>query len=176
MSNVVLGMSHVGLTVDNLEEALQWFHDALGFEVLFREASIDVNDEHWSTALDVPIGSKMIGNALISNGAGCELEIFQYSCPDQAHTRPRNCDNGGHHLALQVSDLRAAIEQLKKAGTTALGGIKDNPQGPWEGLDWIYLRTPFGLYIELVQMPKDGIGYERATGRRLHRPLPNVAR
>jgi catechol 2,3-dioxygenase-like lactoylglutathione lyase family enzyme len=174
MTNQIIGIQHVGLTVHNLDEAVRWFHDALGFYEIFREDPIEIQTEHWSRALDVPIGTKLEGVVLIGNGIGCEIELFQYNSPAARRERPRNFDNGGHHLALQVRDISSAAAELVKFGTEPLGGIKDNPDGPWEGADWIYMKTPFGLYIELIEMPKGGVGYERRTSRSIHRPTPNL--
>jgi catechol 2,3-dioxygenase-like lactoylglutathione lyase family enzyme len=175
MSDIVLGIQHVGLTVSNIDEAVTWFRDALGFKEIFREDPIEVDSEHWARALDVPIGSKMEASVLIGCGAGVELELFQYSGPIKHRSRPLNCEDGGHHLALQVTDIAAAVKRLVDAGATPMGAVHDNPHGPWEGADWIYLRTPFGLYLELLQFPTDGLGFERRTGRRLNRPRPHTA-
>lgn len=172
MSDFILGIQHVGLTVSNIDEALTWFREALGFKELFREDPIDIDNEHWAQALGVPLGSRMEASVLIGCGAGIELELFQYSSPIARRPRPLNCEDGGHHLALQVTDIDAAAKHLVKAGATLMGPINDNPHGPWEGVDWVYLKTPFGLYLELMQFPKDGPGYERRTGRRLNRPHP----
>jgi catechol 2,3-dioxygenase-like lactoylglutathione lyase family enzyme len=167
----IIGIQHIGLTVRNLEEALTWFA-AIGFKEIFREGPMDIRTDHWVRALDVPLGAQM-RNALIGNGCGCEIEVFQYDAPDASGQRPRNFDDGGHHLSFQVSDMTLALKQFRKAGVELLGSVNDNPDGPWEGADWIYLKTPFGLYIEVLQMPDQGIGYELAAGRRLYRPMPN---
>jgi catechol 2,3-dioxygenase-like lactoylglutathione lyase family enzyme len=167
----IIGIQHIGLTVRNLEEALSWFA-AIGFDEIFREGPMEIRSEHWSRALDVPIGARM-ENALISNGSGCEIEVFQYDAPDASAQRPRNFDNGGHHLAFHVDDMALALKQFRAAGVELLGDVNDNPDGPWEGADWIFLKTPFGLYIEVLQMPEQGIGNELATGRRMYRPVPN---
>jgi catechol 2,3-dioxygenase-like lactoylglutathione lyase family enzyme len=79
MPDIILGVQHVGLTVSNVDEALRWFREALGFKEIFREDPIDIDDEHWAQALGVPLGSKMEASVLIGCGAGIELELFQYS-------------------------------------------------------------------------------------------------
>ena len=172
MPDIILGIQHVGLTVSNIDEALTWFREALGFEELFRDDPVEIDTEHWAEALGVPIGSKMEASVLIGCGAGIEIEIFQYSSPIERRPRPMNWEDGGHHLAFHVADIEAAVKRLVDAGATPLGPIKGHPHGPWKGTDWIYLKTPFGLYLELLQFPKDGLSYERRTGRRLNRPEP----
>ena len=173
MSDIILGIQHVGLTVSDIDEAVTWFREALGFEELFREDPIDIDSKHWAQSLDVPIGSRMEASVLIGCGAGIQLELFQYSSSAERRERPMNYEDGGHHLAFQVSDLAAAVKRLVDAGATPMGQIKDNPHGPWEGVDWIYMKTPFGLYLELLQFPAGGLSYEHRTGRRLNRPQPN---
>jgi catechol 2,3-dioxygenase-like lactoylglutathione lyase family enzyme len=170
VADIILGIQHVGLTVSNVGEALTWFREVLGFKEIFRENPINIDNEYWAEALGVPIGSKLEASVLIGCGAGIEIELFQYSSPLMRRQRPMNCEDGGHHLALQVTDIDAAVRRLVDAGATPMGPIKDNPHGPWQGADWIYLETPFGLTLELLQFPEDGLSFEHRTGRRLNRP------
>ena len=79
-------------------------------------------------------------------------------------------DLGGRHLALEVSDLAAVARRLEAAGATLCGAPETIAGGPWDGLQWVFALTPFGLQVELMQFPPEGCGYERRTARRLHHP------
>ena len=73
MPDIILGIQHVGLTVSNIDEALTWFREVLGFKELFREDPMDIDNEYWAEALGVPIGSRLEASVLIGCGAGIEL-------------------------------------------------------------------------------------------------------
>ncbi len=47
---------------------------------------------------------------------GRNLEVFQYEPAHGQAPQPRNSDIGGHHLALYVDDLDAAIAHLRARG------------------------------------------------------------
>jgi glyoxylase I family protein len=65
---------------------------------------------------------------------------------------PRNSDIGGHHVALYVDDLDAAIAHLRDHDVQVLDGPTAS-QGPAEGNRWIYFLSPWGMQFELVSYP-----------------------
>jgi hypothetical protein len=65
---------------------------------------------------------------------------------------PRNSDVGGHHIALYVEDLDAAVADLHRRGLTVLGEPTTS-KGPSEGQRWVYFLSPWGLQCELVSYP-----------------------
>ena len=76
---------------------------------------------------------------------------------------PRNSDIGGHHVALYVDDLDAAVEHLRAPGRHVLGGPTAS-KGPAEGKRWIYFLAPWGMQFELVSYP-DGKAFDRWNAR-----------
>ncbi len=54
-------------------------------------------------------------------GGQAVFEVFDYAAPDQRSTPPRNSDVGGHHVALYVDDLDAAVAHLRAAVSPVLG-------------------------------------------------------
>ena len=99
---------------------------------------------------------------------GSNIEIFEYAAPDQQRTPPCNSDVGGHHLALYVDDLDAAIAYLKSHNIRILGE-PTRSTGPSSGQRWVYFLSPWGMQLELVSFP-DGKAYERSTSRLLWNP------
>ena len=72
---------------------------------------------------------------------------------------PRNSDVGGHHVALYVDDLDAAVAYLREQGVRVLGRA-DGELGAHEGQRWVYFLAPWGMQFELVSYP-DGKAYFR---------------
>jgi glyoxylase I family protein len=86
-------------------------------------------------------------------GGQAVFEVFEYEATDQRSTPPRNSDVGGHHVALYVEDLDAAIAHLRALGLTVMGGPTAS-RGPSEGQRWVYFLAPWGMQFELVSYPE----------------------
>jgi catechol 2,3-dioxygenase-like lactoylglutathione lyase family enzyme len=106
---------------------------------------------------------------LMRCGNGANLEIFQYTAPDQNLTPPRNSDIGGHHVAFYVDDMSAAVAYLLDNGVRVLGEPTTMTEGPSKGETWVYFMAPWGMQLELVSYP-DGKAYEAEYEGRLWDP------
>jgi catechol 2,3-dioxygenase-like lactoylglutathione lyase family enzyme len=164
---------HVGLTVPDLDEAVAFFEDALGCAVLYRKGPFgDPDGDSMERRLDVhPDATATL--AMLRAGPATNLELFEWDAPDQDDTPPKNSDVGAMHLALQVDDIEAAIEALEdRDDTTVLDGPQTNKDGPTAGLTYVYCRVDWGLYLELLEAPKQ-MPYEDDTEGRLYGPAPS---
>lgn len=153
----------MAFTVPDLDEAVAFFVGVLGCLELYRS----------TRGSDGPF---MVENFRVHPEASFELsmlrlapnvniELFQWSAPDQATTMPRACDLGGHHLCVYVADVDAACGYLSEVpGVEVLGGSKTvTGSSPVAGTRWTYFRAPWGLLIELVERsavadPPDFVG------------------
>ncbi len=91
-------------------------------------------------------------NCFFRVGDQAIFEVFQYDAPDQNPTPPRNSDVGGHHVALYVDDLDAAVAYLRERGVRVLGAPTAST-GAHEGQRWVYFLAPWGMQFELVSYP-----------------------
>ena len=144
-------VDHVGFTVPDLDAAHTWLVDVLGAEYLYSLGPFAHTDDWMSTHLRVHPRATM-QNRWYRVGGETMLEVFEYSSPDQHDAIPRNSDIGGHHVALYVDDIDAAIEHLRAHDVEVFDGPTAS-QGPAEGNRWIYFRAPWGLQLELVSYP-----------------------
>lgn len=146
-------VDHIGFTVPDLQEAGRFLIDVLGCEYMytlgpFRDDAGDWMSEH----LNVHPRAVMRELAFFRCGGQAIFEVFQYEAPDQDKAVPRNSDIGGHHVALYVDDLDAAVAYLKARGVTVLGEPTAS-KGPSEGQRWVYFLAPWGMQFELVSYP-----------------------
>jgi catechol 2,3-dioxygenase-like lactoylglutathione lyase family enzyme len=166
------GVDHVGYTVPDLQQAVDFFVDLLGGEVVFYAGPFSDPDGDWMTTnLDVDRNASL-RFAMIRLGADTCVELFQYASPDQSPVPPRNSDAGGRHIAIYVDDIEAAVAYLRAApGVQVLGEPTLNvPPSPNAGSTFVYFRSPWGMYFELFSAP-DGMAYETQTAARL-KPTP----
>ncbi|MER5636762.1 VOC family protein [Kitasatospora sp. NPDC002227] len=167
-----LAVHHVAYTVPDLDQAVAFFTEVLGAKLLYRLGPVADPEGDWMTrqlGVDRAAAAEI---AMLRLGPVTNLELFEYTAPDQRRELPRNSDWGGHHLAVAVEDVDAAVAYLRaQPGVEVLGEpqtIRDG--GPIDGDRWVYFRTPWGLQLEVLRMPP-GMPYERETKDRLYSPI-----
>ncbi|MGE0775523.1 MAG: VOC family protein [Sphingomonadaceae bacterium] len=163
------GTDHIGFTVPNLDEAVAFFVDVLGCEAFYELGPFQADDDWMERHLNVHPRTVMRRLKFLRCGHGSNFELFEYEAPDQRAAPPRNSDIGGHHLALYVDDIDAAVAYLSVKGVRILGEPTVRTVGPSAGQTWVYFLSPWGMQLELVSFP-GGKGYERETDRRLWHP------
>lgn len=163
------GIDHIGLTVPDLDEAEAFFVDILGAEHIYTLGGKQSDDDWMSVQLGVHARTRITEIRFLRLGNGSNLELFHYDAADeQQAVPPRNSDIGGHHLALYVDDMDAAVTFLRERGIEVMGEPVVSA-GASEGQRWLYFRSPWGLQFELVSFPA-GKAYEKDAPRLLWHP------
>jgi catechol 2,3-dioxygenase-like lactoylglutathione lyase family enzyme len=158
------GVDHIGLTVPDLEAASRFLVDVLGCEYLYTLGPFRHDQDDWMREhLNVDPRAVMEQLHFFRCGTQAIFEVFQYAAPDQRTTMPRNSDRGGHHVALYVEDLDAAVEYLRHQGVQVLGEPTAS-RGPSQGQRWVYFLAPWGMQFELVSYPH-GKAFDHERGR-----------
>jgi len=163
------GTDHIGFTVPNLEEAVDFFVNVIGCEPFFELGPFEVPGEWMEEHLGVDRRAVMKKIKFLRCQNGSNYELFEYESPDQNKQQPKNSDIGGHHLALYVEDIDAAIDYLKSKGVEMMGEPTVRTAGYTAGQTWVYFRTPWGMQMELVSSP-NGRAYEKEYDGRLWHP------
>ncbi len=99
------GTDHIGFTVPNLEEAVDFFVNVIGCEPFYQLGPFQSKDDWMQTHLNVHKDAVMKKLQFLRCGNGSNFEIFEYESPDQRRQQPKNSDIGGHHLAFYVDDI-----------------------------------------------------------------------
>ncbi len=137
-------IDHFGLSVPDLEEAIEFYCSTLGFTELDRH--------EWAND---PVEDKLAGYeetagklAMLRLGDVC-LEVFEYASP-----KPETCGDlrpvfgyGTTHMAFEVDDLVAEYERLKDKGMI----FTAEPIDIGEAGLCTYGRDPFGNVVKLLQ-------------------------
>lgn len=164
------GMDHIGFTVPDLAQAVSFFTDVLGCSAFYPLGPFSGGDSTWmQDHLNVDPKATIPAMRLVRCGNGANLEIFQYTAPDQNAKLPRNSDIGGHHLAFYTTQMDAAVSYLESQGVKVLGAPTTMTDGPSSGETWVYFLAPWGMQLELVSYP-DGKAYEAEFEGRLWDP------
>ena len=140
------GFNHTGMIVTDLDRAIGFFRDLLGFEVLSR-APRDSALIGRLTGLPAP----RIEIAYLQ-GPGHRVELIRYETNGiRGGDQPRVYDDGAAHIALDVDDLDAALAASAEHGVLPVGEIITIDAGPNQGRRVVYLQSSYGLSLELIQ-------------------------
>lgn len=172
-----MSVDHVGLTVPDLEVAIDFFVEALGAEVVLRAGPYDDCGYVW------PGESRpermTVRLAVLSHSGTHNIELLEYANRERpsSTTPPEPADPGGAHLAFFVEDLEGVAGRLAaRDDVRVLAPVDTERGGPLGGLEWSYFLTSWGLVVELVRWAPGVLPYERTTDARLVPPRWLAAR
>ncbi len=130
---MIVKIDHIGIAVNNLEDALKLYTDVFGLEV----GEIEAREEQRVKVAMIPVGESNIEL----------LETTDPEGPIGKYIARRG--EGIHHLALEVSDIRSMLKILKRKGIPL---IDVEPRSGAGGAQVAFLH-PKGVkvLIELVE-------------------------
>lgn len=138
------GFDHVGITVDDLAGATEFFV-GLGLEV---EGTTTVEGDFIDTVCGIP-GSRCEVVMLRPPGGGTTLELASYVSHPNTPGSPEAMANevGLRNVCFEITDLEATVARLGADGYGLVGGI-----GRYEDA-WLmaYVRGPEGIVVALAE-------------------------
>jgi catechol 2,3-dioxygenase-like lactoylglutathione lyase family enzyme len=165
----LMGIDHIGFTVPDLDEAEQFLVGVLGAEPIYNLGAKKSDDDWMAVHLGVDPHTVISEIRFYRLGNGSNLEVFKYETADGSqNAQPRNSDIGGHHLALYVEDMDAAIAHLLSHNVEVMGEPTASKEAAF-GQRWLYFRSPWGMQFELVSFP-GGKAYEEGAQHKLWHP------
>lgn len=148
----VTGFFHASVTVRDMETALRFYRDALGFDLISLgptggpEAS-----QIWN--FDVAPGQAKVAFLRVPD-SDVMVELFEFSGIEQHSASARPCDYGGGHFCVYVDDAAAVHKRAVTHGfSSRSGGPVTISRGPHAGAKAVYLIDPDGYHVELYQRP-----------------------
>jgi len=87
-------------------------------------------------------------------GHGATLELIEYVDVDHSNDRPSPEKVGSAHICLNVVDIFATVEFLKRSGIILLGEPVQIPAGKNKDGYVVYALDPDGIVTEFIQPPK----------------------
>ena len=130
-------INHLGIATKGIDEALEFWSDALGLENIYTEV---VKDQKVRVAM-LPIGETRI-------------ELLEPTGDDSPISKFLEKRGGGiHHIAVEVDDIEASLAKLKAQGMRL---IDESPRIGAEGclVAFVHPVASGGVLLELVQTPK----------------------
>lgn len=133
----VLRIDHIAVLVDDLEQTLSFWRDALGMEMSHIE---DVSAEKSMVAF-LPLG-------------GSEVELVKPTSDDSGLARYLEKRGPGmHHICLEVDDIQGMLAQLKGAGIQLINETPVTGSGG-KKYAFVHPKSANGVMVELYELPK----------------------
>ena len=140
-------LAHVSLTARDADSLAQFYRDAFGL--------VDRRPPKQLTGQAVARGNGLPGVDILSLWLCVPekprpfLEILGYTPSEQGDPRAVNAIGWGH-IALEVVDLRATVDEVLRLGGRLQGEIT-TLGGPDRTFEVVYVRDPEGNVVELEQ-------------------------
>jgi catechol 2,3-dioxygenase-like lactoylglutathione lyase family enzyme len=109
---MIKGMAHVGVSVANLDQSIDFYRKGLGMAVVEQGP---FEGEQYDSILGLK-GAK--GRVALLKAANLQIELFEFTHPSPRPSGPDRpvCDHGITHFCIEVADIEGAYERLKAAG------------------------------------------------------------
>jgi glyoxylase I family protein len=139
---------HHGFTVSNLDQALRFYHEILGFEIVrVSERSNLPSYDHILGFKDVKLRVALLRHPVNE----FLLELFQYINPPAEERRLSNHFVGSSHVAYEVDDIDAQYAALKASGYDAINPPVDVIRDGRRVARAMYALDPDGISVEMFQ-------------------------
>ena len=142
---MIVQIRHTGLVVANLELALSFWRDLLGFKV---EKQMDESGPH----IDAMMGLKNVKVTTVkmsAAGGGMIELLYFHSHRDSPEWLGKPYSTGFTHIAMTVGDLDLAFKKLSDSGVVFPAPPQFSPDG---SVKVIYCKGPEGVLLELVEI------------------------
>ncbi len=135
---MITRIDHIGIAVQDINDALAFFRDALGLKL----ERVESAEEGRTDIAFLPIGAS-------------DVELVKPTDTDSGLAKfLAKRGEGIHHICLQVDDIEAALARLKEHGAQL---IDEQPRENAHGQKYAFVhpKSAHGVLIELYQKTKD---------------------
>lgn len=143
------GLHHVGVTVEDLDASIRFYHDVLGLPFA-NEPTPWFEGEELSRGVGVP-GAALRQVSLLAGDT--TVELLEYKSPPSETSGPLKSNNrGASHVAFLVDDIESKKAELEAKGIEFYGPVNVVDDGVLAGWRWVYFDDPDGYPLELVEV------------------------
>lgn len=139
-SNIDLTAHHTGITVHDLDTAIEFYRDVLGLDVA---AEFTLSDDDFAAAVAVEGAT---GNFAHLDAGGSRVELIEYEPEGETVGETMVNQPGAKHLGLATDDVDGFYEGLPESVETL-----SEPRTTGSGSRILFVRDPEGNLVELVE-------------------------
>jgi catechol 2,3-dioxygenase-like lactoylglutathione lyase family enzyme len=142
-------VNHIGITVGNIDEAIQFYCSVLDMELLAGPLHCDTTTAGADRRADVfgaRWGAMKLAHLSAANGTGIELFEFLAPVVQTAAEHFPYWMTGPHHVAFTVGDFNATLQRILDNGGAQRTSVYDVHGGALI----CYCEDPWGNIVEIV--------------------------
>jgi len=141
---------HIGIVVGDLERAVSFYCDLLGFKVARR---MQENGPFVSAILGMPDAD--LETVKLAGDNEAQVELLSFRNPTASAAPPGLTRKGPTHMALTVENIDALHERMRAAGVSFTTAPRLSPDG---GAKVTFCQDPDGTFLELVELQNRPVG------------------
>lgn len=142
--------AHVGITVPDLEEAVEFYTKAFGWYVLMKPTEV-VEDNSAIGVMCKDVfgeGFKKFRIAHLSTSDKIGIELFEFPKTEVPENNLEYWKSGVFHFSILDPDIEGAVERIKELGGKQRMPIREYYPGK-KPYRMVYVEDPFGNVFEL---------------------------
>lgn len=160
-------VAHIGVTVADLDRAVDWYQSVLGFDVLIAPITVCAADgaagAQAAAVFGTGFGSMRQAQLVDCNGFGLELFEFRSPPTEPDRTAFDYWRPGPFHICVRDPDVAGLAQRISDTGGHKRTDIhRSFPDEPYE---WCYCEDPFGNIVEIYSH-----SHERVYANRTQTP------
>jgi len=143
-------LHHIGITVSDIEAAIKWYADVLGYRVFTGPVLLELETDTRGQVKDV-LGPRFrkLKIAHLSTGTGAGIELFEPVDPtfERREEDVEFWKGGPFHFCVTDPDIEGLVARIVATGGRQLSKIWDDR--PPSNMRMVYCQDPFGTGIEI---------------------------
>jgi catechol 2,3-dioxygenase-like lactoylglutathione lyase family enzyme len=149
--------AHVGITVSDIEAALDWYQDVLGFDRLTGPLDVDRNESHLGDVADElyrDTDFESVRLAHLTTANQVTVELFEFD-KTTGNTTTDPTTPGISHISVIDSEVEELANEIEDAGGERRSDVRR--LFPDQDYRLAYCEDPFGNIIEIYSHSSERI-------------------
>ena len=143
--------SHIGITVPNIEEAVKFYTEVMGFYVIMEPTVVKEENETAIGQMCIDVFGEGWGTfkiAHLSTGDKIGFELFEFNESKDLKPNFEPFRTGLFHFSVQDPDVEGLVKKIVKAGGKQRMPIREYYPGD-KPYRMCYVEDPFGTVFEI---------------------------
>ncbi len=142
--------SHIGLSVPNLEQAISFYSEVMGWYIIMKPSDVVEDDSPIGVMCTDVFGAgwEKFRIAHMATGDRVGIELFEFPNNEQPENNFEFWKTGIFHYAIQDPDIEGMVEKIVAHGGKQRMPIREYYPGE-KPYRMVYCEDPFGNLVEL---------------------------
>ncbi|WP_026827958.1 lactoylglutathione lyase family protein [Exiguobacterium artemiae] len=148
--NYPRNFSHIGLSVPNLEQAISFYSEVMGWYIIMEPSDVMEDDSPIGVMCTDVFGAgwEKFRIAHMATGDRVGIELFEFPNNEQPENNFEFWKTGIFHYAIQDPDIEGMVEKIVAHGGKQRMPIREYYPGE-KPYRMVYCEDPFGNLVEL---------------------------